>query len=144
MTFTKSDYDLITHEEGPFADRLASILLDIFQPKYVVDYGCATGLYLRPFLDSDVDIYGYEVSEEALSNRVIPKDNFELINPVERIYRKRLADLAICLEVFEHMEPEFVIHSLKNLTELSDRIIFTAAQPGQGGNGHINCQHKDY
>jgi hypothetical protein len=48
----------------------------------------------------------------------------------------------LCLEVLEHIEDKYWKDVLLNITKLSDKIIFSAAHPGQGGTGHINCRPK--
>ena len=47
-------------------------------------------------------------------------------------------DLVISLEVAEHLSIERERSFVKDLTLLSDVILFSAAIPGQGGEGHIN------
>jgi len=51
-------------------------------------------------------------------------------------------DIAICMEVAEHLKPESSDSLIKTLTSLSDVVIFSAAVPNQGGDGHINCQPR--
>jgi len=47
--------------------------------------------------------------------------------------------------VAEHIPKEFSESLVKNLIKLSKGfILFTAAKPGQGGTGHINCQKKNF
>lgn len=48
------------------------------------------------------------------------------------------------LEVGEHIPPSLAGAFVEYLTATGDLIIFTAAQPGQGGHGHINEQPKSY
>jgi hypothetical protein len=61
--------------------------------------------------------------------------------------RRRIAgtfDLAICLEVAEHL-PEEASDGLVNfLTSLSEIVLFSAAVPRQKGTNHINLQWPDY
>lgn len=144
MSFTVEDYKQIYEEEKPFADRLGDILIDKFNPSSVADYGCANGLYLQPFYKSQVKIHGYEVSKDALDYPVVPRYYLSLINETDVFVGERFFDLALCLEVMEHIPEQFAALAVYNLTSLTETIIFSAAQPGQGGNGHINCQHKDY
>jgi hypothetical protein len=55
------------------------------------------------------------------------------------------ADCVVCLEVLEHIDPTYEQQALTNLvTCVDDILIFTAARPGQGGVGHINCRSRDY
>jgi 2-polyprenyl-3-methyl-5-hydroxy-6-metoxy-1,4-benzoquinol methylase len=57
------------------------------------------------------------------------------------------AELVLCLEVAEHIAEEMAIHVANNVA-LAVRpggiLIWSAAQPEQGGTGHINCQPKSY
>lgn len=54
------------------------------------------------------------------------------------------ADLAICLEVGEHLPPELGDRLVRLLSELSSTVVFSAAPPGQGGIAHINEQPREY
>lgn len=52
-------------------------------------------------------------------------------------------DLAICLEVAEHL-PESTGPLLIEGLAQAPTVLFSAATPGQPGVGHINCQPHDY
>jgi SAM-dependent methyltransferase len=54
------------------------------------------------------------------------------------------ADLAYCFEVAEHLPPDLGERLAAFLSQLAPVVVFTAAQPGQGGYGHINEQPKAY
>jgi hypothetical protein len=53
-------------------------------------------------------------------------------------------DLAICLEVAEHLAPELTDGLVSSLAELSDCVLFSAAIPFQGGRRHVNEQWQHY
>ncbi len=53
-------------------------------------------------------------------------------------------DLAISIEVAEHIEGEFAGVFVDTLTSLSDCVVLTAAPPGQGGIAHVNEQPWEY
>lgn len=53
-------------------------------------------------------------------------------------------DLAICLEVAEHLPPESSHNFIKALCEHSDHVIFSAGCPWQPGQNHINCQWPEF
>ena len=59
--------------------------------------------------------------------------------PISRRY-----DLAISLEVAEHLSPARGAELVTFLTESSDHVLFSAAIPGQGGTGHLNEQWPAY
>jgi hypothetical protein len=50
----------------------------------------------------------------------------------------RLFDLAVCLEVAEHLPPEAAQRLVESLTHLAPIVLFSAAIPFQGGEGLIN------
>ena len=53
-------------------------------------------------------------------------------------------DIACCFEVAEHVPPATGERLVEFLVSLSQAIVFTAAPPGQGGQGHINEQPQEY
>ena len=56
----------------------------------------------------------------------------------------RSFDLAISLEVIEHLEDRFSDAFLNSLTEASKIILFSGAVPGQGGTHHVNERWPSY
>ena len=62
----------------------------------------------------------------------------------EEFNLNRKFDLAICLEVAEHLDKINADMLIASLTRHSDIIIFSAAVPHQGGQGHLNEQWIDY
>jgi hypothetical protein len=52
--------------------------------------------------------------------------------------------LALCLEVAEHLTPAAGDHLVAELCHIADEIVWSAAIPGQGGDGHINEQWPAY
>lgn len=128
--------DIDTSDEALQAEMLGNLLYDIYLPRKVVDVGCNTGLYLAPFLARGCEVMGYDNNPKSPT---VPVRNRDITKP----FRDH-ADLTICLEVLEHIPDEYSDAVLDNLVKISDKLIFTAAQPGAGGVGHINCQPKEY
>lgn len=52
--------------------------------------------------------------------------------------------LALCLETAEHLTPAAGDHLVAELCRVADEIVWSAAIPGQGGDGHINEQWPEY
>jgi glycosyltransferase involved in cell wall biosynthesis len=107
----------------------------------VVDIGCGTGEWLQAARENDVeDVLGID-GEWVTPNWDVPIRTADLRNNVKP---ERRFDLAICLEVGEHL-PESAADSLVSLVVGSAPIaLFSAAVPGQGGHNHINEQPHDY
>lgn len=135
-------FQQIIDEETTQAERLASILIDLYSPKTVADYGCATGLYLEPFAAQDIEVNGYDNSDAALALTKLPGKvhKADLTQPQSF----DATDLSICLEVLEHIEAEDAIKCAETIASKSNILVFSAAHPGQGGEGHINCRPKEY
>jgi len=53
-------------------------------------------------------------------------------------------DLAYCFEVAEHVDAQLGSRLVAYLAGLAPTVVFTAAQPRQGGHGHVNEQPKDF
>jgi SAM-dependent methyltransferase len=53
-------------------------------------------------------------------------------------------DLVYCFEVAEHLPPYLGDRLVRFLTSVGSVVVFTAAQPGQGGAGHLNEQPREY
>jgi hypothetical protein len=53
-------------------------------------------------------------------------------------------DLAVCLEVAEHLAPQSARSLIISLTQLAPAALFSAAIPSQGGEHHVNEQWPQY
>ncbi len=140
-----SYYKQINEEESDQADRLADVLKWVYKPKSVLDVGSATGLYLKSFFEDGVTVTGIDFSSSALSAEVlkIPRKNLKKVDITKKPIGIK-ADLAMCIEVMEHIDESLASVAIHHIAQTSNTIFFTAAQPGQGGVGHVNCQPKEY
>lgn len=127
------------------AQYIVPIMYELLKPKSVVDIGCGLGLWLQIFEQLGVSqilgIDGEYVSQNLLK---IPSDKFLALNLNEPFEIKEKFDLAISLEVAEHLLPESAADFVHSLAKLSDVILFSAAIPKQGGVNHLNEQWQSY
>jgi len=134
-TQEKIDYRTIENEEKPFADRLARWISDNIQPSRVVDIGCGPGTYVDSLIACNTKAIGYDIDERVKENKnCVHMSLFDMTDS---------SDTVICLEVAEHIEQDLsddVVSSIDRAVQPGGTLIFSAAQPGQGGSGHINCQ----
>lgn len=143
--YDASYYQQINDEEAPQAERLADILVWYYRPKSVIDIGCATGLYLKPFYQRKIDIYGVDYAESAFDTALLQVPRTKIHRQdITTTAAKHLADLALCIEVLEHIPADGAATAVRFICHSADAVVFSAAQPGQGGVGHINCQPKAY
>ncbi|WP_309714632.1 methyltransferase domain-containing protein [Armatimonas sp.] len=117
--------------------------IKLFAPISVLDVGCGTGKSLDIFLESGCDAFGIEGSAIAISKANHP-DKIMQFNLNNELNLNKKFDLAWSVEVAEHIHPKYVNKFLLSLINHSDRIIITAAPPGQGGEGHFNEQPQSY
>ena len=74
----------------------------------------------------------------------MPKEHVRQADLSRPLNLARRFDLVLCLEVAEHLEPASAATIIDTLTAHGDRILFSAAAPGQPGMHHVNCQWPDY
>ena len=127
------------------AARIIPHVLDLIQPSSVIDIGCGTGEFLASFRQHGVDdIQGIDGSYVERDLLVIPQECFTPFDLSQPFAFDRGYDLAVCLEVAEHLLPRSAAQFIASLTRLAPVILFSAAIPYQGGNGHLNEQWPDY
>jgi glycosyltransferase involved in cell wall biosynthesis/SAM-dependent methyltransferase len=131
------------------ASLVVSSLRLAFPIETVVDVGCGPCIFANEFAKQGSKVAatdGSKYAEEYVSKDVhylqldFRVDGFE--EQLKSFYS--VYDIALCMEVAEHLPPENASSLVKSLTNLSSTIAFTAAQPGQGGLGHFNEQPHEY
>ncbi|MDO8509457.1 MAG: methyltransferase domain-containing protein [Nanoarchaeota archaeon] len=127
------------------AKKIVPIIKKFVNPRSVVDVGCGVGTWLKVFEENGIkDIVGIDgqyISKEKLMidpKYFIPKD---LSRP---FILNRKFDLALSLEVAEHLPKRSAEIFINSLTSLSDIVVFSAAIPKQGGVNHLNEQWPQY
>ena len=125
--------------------RLAAVIHSVLRPATACDLGCGNGQLIDALKGCGVHVKGVEGSREALPH--IPKAvrNDISFSDVRRPLSLGSFDLVICTEVAEHISPRYAHVLIDNIVRHATKnILFTAAQPGQWGDGHINCRPKEY
>lgn len=138
MTLLGFDYEHMDREERPFARRLM-LWIDSRRGERLVDLGAGTGVYVEEYRKYGRQAQGYDITDpQPRPDLVITQSMLAVTDP---------ADVVLCLEVAEHIESTqspAVIEAIWRNTRPGGWVIFSAAQPGQGGVGHINCQPPKY
>jgi len=128
------------------ANTVLSLVADALpQVNSAVDFGCGVGTWLSVLKEKGVEnILGLEgpwVEDKLLK---IPQDCLKQVNFEEGIKLDSKYDLAISLEVAEHLKSETAKSFVESITNASDFVLFSAAIPFQGGTNHVNEQWPEY
>jgi len=127
------------------ARRLVPMLMDLVRPNSVIDVGCGNGAWLAVFGEHGItDMLGVDgpwVPADQVRIRPSQLMRFDLTQPLQL---DRRFDLALCLEVGEHLPAASARGFVQSLSRLAPVIAFSAAIPFQGGNKHVNEQWPDY
>jgi hypothetical protein len=119
------------------------IVLDLVRPDSVVDVGCGSGAWLSVFADHGVrDILG--IDGYGPDHLLIPAGSFRRQDLDTEVRLDRNFDLAVCLEVAEHLRPDSAETLVASLINLAPVVLFSAAAPMQGGTQHINERWPAY
>jgi SAM-dependent methyltransferase len=132
--------------------RLAALavvpfLVELLEPRSVVDAGCGTCSWLKVFEEHGVeDVIGFDGDAVPRSLIEIGEDRFRVASVLDEPGLGRRFDLALCLEVAHYVPAESAGRLIENLTALAPAVLFSAAFPGQGGaGGHgSNQQWPEY
>jgi SAM-dependent methyltransferase len=133
--------------EGQVATSLQSAriylrhLWRFMQPRSVLDVGCGRGAWLKACheLGSEI-LLGLDGGWNSRSQMIDAGIDFRSIDLEKPFAAPHEVDLAISLEVAEHLRPAAAPQFVKCLAAASDAVLFSAAYPGQGGTNHVNEQ----
>lgn len=134
------------HWQRPWIEKMAGWWAGEFgAPKTVCDYGAGDGWWCKSFHDMGAVAYAIELDE--ISKEFIPPQIYVVIRDLrEPIEDGGLFDLVICTEVAEHLTEREAKNALipTLVKSTGGLLLFSAAQPGQEGTGHINLQPSSY
>jgi SAM-dependent methyltransferase len=134
-------------EEGSLASAavIVPILREWLKPRSVVDVGCGRGAWLSVFQEQGAEkMLGIDGPYIDRGQLLIPEPCFL---PADLAAMPTLAerfDLAICLEVAEHLSWRHADQLVAGLASLAPFVLFSAAVPGQSGVNHVNAQWPLY
>jgi hypothetical protein len=110
-------------------------------PETLADVGCGEGHLVRVAAQLGIQSFGIDanVGSERFANGIL--EGFDLT----RFQTFKKYEMVLCLEVAEHLPFDAANNFCSLLADMTERIlIFSAAQIGQGGAGHLNEQPVSY
>ena len=127
------------------ARQIIPIVQQFVPLRSVCDVGCGVGAWLRAFLEAGVHdivgVDGYYIDRNLLE---IPSSAFREADLRQPLRLDRSFDMAMAIEVAEHLPESRSVSFVEDLTRLAPVVLFSAAIPRQGGTGHINEQWQSY
>jgi len=134
-------YDMIDERSRLSARVVVPLVAKHVPISSVCDVGCGRGVWLRTFLEHGTKVIRGLDGGYVDKNRLhIPQLYFRPTDLSQPLQLEERFDLAVSLEVAEHLPQHCAAEFVRGLTQLSDCILFSAAIPGQRGTGHVNEQ----
>lgn len=138
-------YDLQIPRSTRSAERVVPLVESAYKFSSVVDLGCGSGAWLSVFHKRGVDdILGLDGDHVPRAALRIPQERFRPTDLSRPFVVDRTFDLAVSLEVAEHLPESAADRFVDSLTTLAPVVLFSAAIPFQGGTHHVNEQWPSY
>jgi SAM-dependent methyltransferase len=143
--YTQDFFKSVDEESLRSARAFVPLVMDLIQPKRVIDLGCGLGNWLSVFKEYGVEeILGVDGDYIDLDLLKIPQKYFLQHDLKKPLKVEQHFDLVVSLEVAEHLPSESAENFVDTLVSLGSVILFSAALPYQPGNSHLNGQWPDY
>jgi SAM-dependent methyltransferase len=127
------------------AREIVPVVLEFVRPRRVVDVGCGVGQWLSVFSELGVpEVLGVDGDYVRREMLLIPRERFLARDLTKPLGVEGRFDLAVSLEVAEHLHEEHAANFVAALVALAPLVLFSAAVPLQGGTHHVNEQWPDY
>lgn len=127
------------------AQQIVPFLLTHINPRSVIDFGCGQGAWLAVFEQSGIlDVLGIDGDYVDMKRLLINRDKFLVQDLAFPKHHSKNYDLAICLEVAEHLPAKSSEALIEVITHAAPVVLFSAAVPNQPGDLHVNCQWPEH
>lgn len=131
----------------PFFEKIADKIIEIWNPKRVLDAGCAYGYLVSSLRDRGVEAYGIDISTFAVGKVRDDVKSYCNVQSITEALPKSFPekfDLITCIEVLEHLYTEDAEKAVKNLCGYTNTIIFSSTPDDVKDQTHVNVQLAEY
>jgi SAM-dependent methyltransferase len=143
--YTDAYYESLREGARRSARVVVPLVVRLVRPRDVVDVGCGQGTWLTVFREHGVeDVWGIDGDYVDRGRLEIPRERFLSRDLTRPLHPGRSFDLAVSLEVAEHLPADCAEAFVASLTALAPVVLFSAAAPYQGGQNHVNEQWPAY
>lgn len=144
-TYDSAFFAHLANESLRSARIVVPLVVELISPTSVLDVGCGPGAWLQALKENGVEVIcGLDGDYLDRSTLLIDKEQFFAVDLTQPIRLDREYDLALCIEVAEHLPARHARNLIEQLTTAAPVVLFSAAIPGQGGTNHINEQWPLY
>jgi SAM-dependent methyltransferase len=127
-TYSGGSYEYEGHWREWFGS-LADNIIRQFQPRTVLDAGCAKGFLVRALRERGVEAYGIDASEYAISQAGEEVRPYVQVGSITEPLKDRY-DLITCIEVIEHLPAPELPKAASVLAEATDRLLLSSTPEG--------------
>ncbi|SRR5579884_2442004 len=126
-----------------FFSIIADQIIRSRQPRRVLDVGCAKGFLVECFWDRGIYCEGIDVSEYAISQvRPDIRDYCRVASITDHTPGR--FDVVTCIEVLEHIPPEFAESAVRNICQAADAVVFSSTPDDFVEPTHFNVRPPIY
>lgn len=144
-TYDESFYETLNISSEISSEVYIDYLFKFIKPSSVIDLGCGYAAWLKACKKfgstSLTGVDGIWNDGKYVKELGFDFVSMDLDNLDDSIKKH---DLAISLEVAEHLKPKSSEIFIKNLTNVADLVLFSAAFTNQGGTNHINERNPSF
>jgi SAM-dependent methyltransferase len=145
MTYDRKFYEGQANTSLRSARAIVPAVLQWLPVQSVCDVGCGIGTWLHAFEECGVrEVLGIDGDYVDRSMLLIDKTNFRPHDLATPLHSDRTYDLAMSLEVAEHLPESAAKTFVASLVSLAPVVLFSAAIPFQGGAHHVNERWQSY
>ena len=138
-------YDSHSRTARRSAEVVVPIVMELLAPRSVCDVGCGPAIWLSVFADHGVEeVLGVDGDHVERDTLQIDPARFVAADLEQGVPAVGAFDLAVSLEVAEHLPASAAQGFVEGLVGLAPAVLFSAAVPGQDGLGHVNEQWPTY
>ena len=132
-----------TEEWLSFFGAIADNIVNQLNPKTVLDVGCAFGLLVECLRDREVDAYGLDISEYAVSQSRTDIMRYLHVGSVLEPFTRKY-ELVVSIEVVEHIVEADCDRLIENLCKASDQVLISTIPDDFDDPTHFNVQPPIY
>ena len=134
---------------GPYFQGTAEHIVEKFNPKTVLDAGCAKGYLVYALHQLGVDAYGIDASEYAISQAPVDVKDRVKHGLIQKLpYKNNQFDVVICFDVLEHIPEKDIDKTFSEFSRVAKKHVIvrvpTRHEPGDLDKYHETVKPKKW